>query len=170
MSAGTARHRRRQRIAHELGHTLFYRACGEGRPRRTAAAGRPEEERFCDEFARALLVPVPDGDVTAQTVVALQQSYDVSLEVAARVAATAPGQPTVGLWWWRAGDPATTPLLAQWVSDERLARRVGVVGWQTSAGSLPNLLDQARHQLGGRLTWTTLLERRQVVAVHRADG
>jgi hypothetical protein len=40
------------RLAHEVGHTLFYR---QGSPPSRSLPPTPEEERFCDAFALALL-------------------------------------------------------------------------------------------------------------------
>ena len=48
---------RRARLAHELGHTFFYRWPLQGEPPRRAVPGTPAEEVFCDAFATELLAP-----------------------------------------------------------------------------------------------------------------
>jgi hypothetical protein len=98
---GVEEHRTRFRIAHELGHTFFY-CRSAGRPRRRESPGRSSEERFCDEFARALLVPpsaartvpaAPDG------IIMLHRRYRVSIEVAARsLAAHHPDRPSLAIF------------------------------------------------------------------------
>lgn len=50
-SAGSALVRR-LRIAHELGHSLFY---SHGKPARRLTRPTKDEEEFCDEFARTLV-------------------------------------------------------------------------------------------------------------------
>jgi hypothetical protein len=94
------RHRFRFRFAHELAHTLFYDRSGD-KPRRLHSAG-PEEEAFCDEFARALLVPagaVTKRPPTAASLLALHRDYDVSVEVAARAMAASHPELNVALWF-----------------------------------------------------------------------
>jgi hypothetical protein len=80
-----ARHRLRFRIAHEIGHSFFYDRVGQ-RPRRTLAASEAQE-RWCDRFASALLMPpsaVAQRRATPRSVLSLQTHYDVSLHVAVR--------------------------------------------------------------------------------------
>ena len=117
-----ARHRRRFRIAHELGHIWFFeRRTGRGPRRKQPWTER--EERWCDDFARTLLVPegiaksVPG---TADSVFDLQARFDVSLEVAARAMAAAQPNLDVALWYWNAeDDPGPRALVHQW--SNRLA-------------------------------------------------
>lgn len=160
----TARHRRRQSIAHEVGHTLFYGGRDGARPRRCAPPGGTSEEAFCDEFARALLVPTPPGAVTANVVLSLQQRHDVSLEVAARAAAGAPGHPSVGLWWWRADGGPGAPLVEQWSSSAAVGHALDIVGFRTKAAGLRDQV-AALPTAGPRLSALWLQERRQVLAV-----
>jgi hypothetical protein len=98
------RHRHRFRVAHELAHTLFYDRSGT-RPRRLRP-GSSEEESFCDEFARALLLPpyaVRQRPPTGHSVAMLHREYDVSLEVAARGMAAAQEGLAVAVWYQRPG-------------------------------------------------------------------
>lgn len=107
------RHRLRFRIGHELGHTFFYWREG-GEPERHLRDS-PAQERFCDAFARALLVPaeaLAERPVTADSIVTLQREFDVSLEVAARAMADAHPGTAVALWHWS----GTRPQL-QWASN-----------------------------------------------------
>jgi IrrE N-terminal-like domain len=107
------RHRHRFRVAHEIAHTFFYDRTA-GRPRRLIA-GSPEEELFCDEFARALLVP-PDAvcrrPVTAASVFSLHRDYAVSVEVAARAIASGHRGTRVALWY----EHRTDGWLLQWAN------------------------------------------------------
>lgn len=95
-----ARHRLRFRVGHELGHTFFY-ARGRGEPRR-AVADNAAQEAFCDEFARALLVPY---GVAARVrcdaigLLALHREYDVSVHVAARALAASHPKARIQVWW-----------------------------------------------------------------------
>jgi hypothetical protein len=84
------RHRLRFRVAHEVGHTLFYDRSG-AQPRPLVATS-PGQETFCDEFARALLVPVSYVAAlppTADAVIELHRRFDVSVELACRALAHA---------------------------------------------------------------------------------
>jgi Zn-dependent peptidase ImmA (M78 family) len=102
MQENLRRHRVRFRVAHELAHTLFYWRRGD-RPQRHLLDSA-SQERFCDAFSRALLVPpavVARMPVNARTIMDLQEIFDVSLEVAARSLATAHPGAFVGLWFAR---------------------------------------------------------------------
>ncbi|HEX6752309.1 MAG TPA: ImmA/IrrE family metallo-endopeptidase [Solirubrobacterales bacterium] len=84
------RHRRRFLLCHELAHTLFY-SYGEAGPERLVYDS-PEQEVFCDELARSLLVPAAVAGAVPfrpRSVVELQRRFDVSMEVATRSVATA---------------------------------------------------------------------------------
>lgn len=157
------RHRRRFRVAHELGHTLFYTASA-GQPVRRFEGGSRAEEDFCDEFARCLLAPPPRTSLSASEVVALHQRFDVSLEVAARSAAAAPGAPRIALWWWPAANEFPAGVLEQWTSDDLVARELGVTPYKTTPGRLAELLAD-RGQDGMSSTAELLSERRQALAV-----
>jgi hypothetical protein len=109
------RHRMRFRIAHEIGHSFFYaRAAGEVPTR--LVRGSHGQEDFCDEFARALLVPPTasaSSPATAHSILDVQRAFDVSLEVAARAFGAAhPGVRSVALWF-RCG-PEDRGLQLQW--------------------------------------------------------
>lgn len=71
------------RVGHELGHTLFYNY---DLPPRRLLPFTPEEERFCDAFSRALLLPPrvvalrPDS---AQGIVAAAQGAHVCMDIVA---------------------------------------------------------------------------------------
>lgn len=106
-----ARRRIRFRVAHELGHTLFYARSPERPPSRPHGASA-EEEAFCDRFARALLLPDQVFD-RCQTVAALpriQGQYDVSLEVTVRALAEL-RDVDAAVFYWRRG--SSSPVV-QW--------------------------------------------------------
>lgn len=84
------RHRSRFLLAHELGHSFFFRR-GINVPQRDLAHSR-EEEDFCDEFARWLLIPrevAQRQPLEAEAVFQLHRRYDVSVQLAARAMAEA---------------------------------------------------------------------------------
>jgi hypothetical protein len=109
-------HRLRFRVAHEVGHSFFFRRGPE--PRRLSRGGG-FEEGFVDLFARSLLVPPPVAaavDPTPDGILALQAECDVSLEVAARAASDAQHL-VVALFFWRAADdPRRLAPRVQWAS------------------------------------------------------
>jgi hypothetical protein len=112
-----ARHRRRFRIAHELGHICFFdRQSGRG-PRRKQP-WTESEEQWCDDFARSLLVPEAVARTlpgTADSVFDLQARFDVSLEVAARALAGTHPRLDVALWYWNVEeDSVPASLIHQW--------------------------------------------------------
>ena len=87
-------HRFRFRVAHEIGHSFFYNR--HARPPTRLLPFSKEEERFCDEFASALLIPPPDvASYPADTssVFEIQKRYQVSVQAAAHSLARA--HPTV---------------------------------------------------------------------------
>jgi IrrE N-terminal-like domain len=80
-----ARQRLRFRIAHEIAHSLFYDRSGT-QPRRLVS-GSPAQERWCDRFASALLVPpyiVASTPPEPKALCRMQQRFDVSLQVVVR--------------------------------------------------------------------------------------
>ena len=156
-------HRRRFRIAHELGHTLFY-ATSAGRPVRLFEGGSQNEEDFCDEFARSLLAPSPRTSVSAGEVVALHQRYEVSVEVAARSAAASLSGPRIALWWWPEADEFPPGVLEQWTSDDAVSRDLGVIPYKATPRRLAELL-AAACQNGMASSAALLPERRQALAV-----
>lgn len=116
------RHRKRFLVAHELAHTLFYEDGPEG-PRRRVFDSEPQE-RFCDELARALLVPAAAAAAlpfTPRGIVAAQRRFDVSMQVAMRgVVAARPRDGAAWLLLRRRGE-----TLVQWGSTDRsLTRRL----------------------------------------------
>ena len=66
----------RSRVAHELAHVLFYKP---GAPPTRPDRPNDDEERICDEFASALLVP---GQLLRSTATATARAADVTLELA----------------------------------------------------------------------------------------
>jgi hypothetical protein len=110
------RHRERFLIAHELAHTLFYERSAEG-PRRLAFDSS-HQEAFCDELARALLVP-PDvaraAPFTPEGVIEIQRRFDVSMELALRGIVAARDEPGAA-WLLLRRDGET---LIQWTSAAR---------------------------------------------------
>jgi len=110
---GLRRHRLRFRVAHELAHTLFYDRSGD-RPQRLVPDSE-EQELFCDEFARALLIPpaaIPPWLANPRVVVELSRQYDVSLEVAARATAASSCDLWLGLYVHGSGQ-----INPQWLSS-----------------------------------------------------
>jgi hypothetical protein len=94
------RHRYRFRVAHEIAHTFFYDRTA-GRPRRRLD-GSQDEELFCDEFARALLLPARAAQrrrPNPSSILSLHRDYDVSVEVAARAVAGSRGDLEVAVWY-----------------------------------------------------------------------
>lgn len=94
------RHRHRFRVAHEIAHSFFYDRTAD-RPRRLLV-GSSEEELFCDEFARALLLPVAavrSRPPAPASVFPLHRDYVVSVEVAARAMAAAYRGTRAALWY-----------------------------------------------------------------------
>lgn len=123
------RQRLRFRIAHEIGHSFFYRRCG-GEPRRVLGDSE-EQERFADEFARALLVPAPLPSTVAPTpdgVLKLHRYCDVSLEVAARAVAAEVRPLSVLLAHWPTeADPNADSPHVQWASENLTRQGVDAV-------------------------------------------
>ena len=86
------RHRWRFLVCHELAHTVFYED-GPGAPQRMVP-GSERQEAFCDELARALLVPrgaAASLPLCPESVLGLQHRYDVSMEIAFRSLVAAHG-------------------------------------------------------------------------------
>lgn len=137
------RHRFRFRLAHELAHTLFFWRRG-GRPQRHLLDSA-SQERFCDTFSRALLVP-PDVakrlPIRSDAVVYLQEAFDVSLEVAARALAIAHPSAFIGLWF----ASADGQLQLQWASDAGWSATLGRYGCGPPLAELGDWLP-ARRQL-----------------------
>jgi len=80
------RQRRRFLVAHELAHSLFYERSEGQRPARATPLNEAEE-RFCDEFARWLLLPravLERRRSSASAIFDLHREFDISVEVAAR--------------------------------------------------------------------------------------
>jgi IrrE N-terminal-like domain len=131
------RRRTRFRIAHELGHTVFYwRRPGE-RPRRHLPDS-PHQERFCDNFARALLVPpqvAASLPVRPESVLTLQAVCDVSLEVAARALAAAHPDSFVAIWF--ASDETQTHACRQWTTHPNATISLRPVAGEKSMPALP---------------------------------
>jgi hypothetical protein len=115
----TRRHRLRFRVAHEVAHSFFYERSSRGAQRRRG--GSDAEERFCDRFASALLVPPEAAGATrpsAAAVLALHKHFDVSIEVTARALADAHPDLDVVLGYWDAHELELAPHVhVQWGSD-----------------------------------------------------
>lgn len=159
-------HRVRFRVAHELGHILFYRRSRGARPSRAFVAGTAEEEAFCDEFARHLLVPYREGRVRAEGVVEAHQAYDVSLEVAARTAASPDLTASVALWRWDRPLPGRRAALhVQWATGPKVCAEADVVECRTDPADLMPRFAAARRRIGDRFSAVVLRERRQALAV-----
>lgn len=110
------RHRKRFLIAHELAHTLFYED-RPARPRRLVFDS-VRQEAFCDELARALLVPQEIAATlpfTPEGVVELQRRFDVSMEVALR--SSVASHPGTGIAWLLL--QRHDEMRVQWTSADR---------------------------------------------------
>lgn len=98
-SSERGRRRLRFMLAHELGHTLFYRR---GHPPTRSSAPDRAEERFCHRFATSLLIPTAAArrtPVDPQGLHALAGRYDVTLRAAAWALARANRE--LSLLWLR---------------------------------------------------------------------
>lgn len=96
LRAGLARHRLRFRAAHEWAQSFFYARTVDGIVRRLPDSA--DQERFCDQFARALLVPASVAaalPARAASVTALQRRFDGSLELSG---ALAQAHPQAAFW------------------------------------------------------------------------
>ena len=125
-----ARHRLRFRAAHEWAHSFFYTRGSDGIVRQVPDS--PAQERFCDEFAAALLVPPSAAaklDASAVSVEALQRRFDVSLELAARAVAGAHPRQA----FWLLVVPEHAPAFVQWRS--RASYGCGVVSREALAAA-----------------------------------
>lgn len=164
----TACHRRRFRIAHEIGHIGFYTR-GQGRPGRFGLAGTQEEEDYCDEFARCLLAPPPSGHLTASEIVGMHRRHEVSLEVASRSAAAGAARARVALWWWRKSPPGKRDvLMEQWASDGVLTAELGISPFRTDPATLESRVEELKAKLGERLSVELMPRRRQALLVLRS--
>jgi len=98
-SRDVERRRLRFALAHEIGHSFFFDRTYN--PHIRASAWTQEEETFCNEFARALLVPAPFVralPVQLSSIRAVRERFDVSLQVAANAfASTFPDVSVVAL-------------------------------------------------------------------------
>jgi hypothetical protein len=115
----TRRHRLRFRVAHEVAHSFFYERNARGARRRRGAS--PAEERFCDLFASALLLPpeaVRAAAPAAASVLALHRHFDVSVEAAARALADTYPNLDIVLGYWCEHEPRLAHhLRVQWASQ-----------------------------------------------------
>lgn len=112
------RHRVRFRIAHELGHTLFYKRRPNAPPKRRLFDS-PQQEMFCDRFARDLLAPAHQAarvPATPDGVLKFQAMCDVSLEVAARAVAEAQSGSSISIW----RNNSSQELVLQWASNKQI--------------------------------------------------
>lgn len=81
------RHRLRFRTGHEAAHSFFFHRAP-GRVPRRRVQDSAEQERFCDVFAGALLLPpsvVARTSPTPDEIMRMQERYDVSLQLAVRM-------------------------------------------------------------------------------------
>ena len=123
------RQRIRFRVAHELGHTLFYQRTPGELPWRNHCTSELEEA-FCDRFARGLLIP--DGAVRRcrriSGLLRIQHEHDVSLEVALRALAEVQGL-YAALFHWPAkgGGP-----VVQW---SNVAARRRLENWRSAVAA-----------------------------------
>jgi hypothetical protein len=146
--AATRRHRFRFRLCHEIAHTFFYLRRAGFVPVRWLPDS-DEQERFADEFAGELLVPSAAARAlapTARSCVALQQRFDVSLEVAVRSLARVHPDAAFGLWRWRTGALDSGPVL-QWQSEGATFGPADAVEAQSSPDGTQSVWCPGRRQL-----------------------
>jgi hypothetical protein len=121
----SARHRLRFVLAHELGHTLFY---SPGQPPARIAPPDGEEEKFCHDFANALLVPPKVAASTSldpEGLFALMGRFDVSRQVAAWAMARSQAPISV-LWLCKAPHPVRggqEAMRVDWSASTRFIAR-----------------------------------------------
>jgi hypothetical protein len=130
------RHRKRFRVAHEWAHSLFYERDSHQRLVRLVADS-DAQERFCDVFAAALLIPpsvAAELPSSPSTVLRLQERFDVSLEVALRAVASA--HPAVCAWLLVTPDDA--PSFVQWRSSASYASGVTTATVRALGDRLPD--------------------------------
>jgi Zn-dependent peptidase ImmA (M78 family) len=126
-------------------------------------ADSARQEKFCDEFARALLVPPQVGGAMPETpvsIVNLQRRFDVSLELAAR--ALAASHPAI---WVAVFVECAQGATAQWMSTAKGPR--WVQEWVGGLDYAAAVCERARRD------WTVrvmrLPARRQVIAVGQSS-
>lgn len=116
-----ARHRNRFRVAHEIGHSFFYDR--DSAPPRRLLKASEEEERFCDEFAAELLIPltaVRRRGVTPHDIFSIHSEYEVSVEAAARAVSRAhSGLSVTGIMWGPARRAKESALRVVWCAGPR---------------------------------------------------
>jgi hypothetical protein len=163
-----ARHRLRFRVVHEIGHSFFYDRLG-GRPRRTVA-NSVEQERWCDRFASAVLLPpatVARRPASPQALLRLQDQFDVSLHVVVRAFARVHRQRFAALLVARGARPPH--LRVQW----QKRHCAPPARWWTDEALQHALEGRARHgalELQGpagkrAAAWYAMPHRRQVMVL-----
>lgn len=162
LRAEVSRHRLRFRAAHELCHSFFYVRSSGATPRRHLHDSAAQE-RFCDEFARCLLVPPAFArslPAEPRSVFELQSRFDVSLQVAARSLAAAHGpRMALAVWYWRPDRRGRVVPRLQW--SHRAARV-----WSSDCADRIAGMAHAGRASGGGLVCDAA--RRQAVAVAAA--
>jgi hypothetical protein len=146
----------RSRLAHELGHTLFYRLpnrSGETSPVRLAPSSGPEEA-FCDRFAATLLVPSSAARTAVRSGAdhVLQVARHFAAPVAAVLDAAAGGvRAAAGLGWCRPGRIliGAEPLLTYDLPDSCLL-------WDDEPRLRPALIDHLPRHHGGAVSFLAL--------------
>lgn len=116
------RHRVRFRVGHELGHTLFYSRRSSDTPRRLVPDSN-RQESFCDQFSRNLLVPHRIAAMASpglEGLIELLETFDVSLQLAARAMVAAQPNLRLALWFRSPANRWTS----QWASPQ-LATETG---------------------------------------------
>ena len=155
-----ARRRTRFLAAHELAHILFYRRRRGHVPARGPMLHSEDEEAFCDEFARSLLISPSMLDADAAVIVAVSEDCDVSVELAARAGARVTGA-RVTLWRWdRPAAGSRAALHVQWTSGRGHGEDLGVRPYRTDPGDLAGLLAR------GASSAAVMTETRQALAVN----
>ncbi|MEX2226561.1 MAG: ImmA/IrrE family metallo-endopeptidase [Dehalococcoidia bacterium] len=118
----TDEQRAQYRIAHEIGHSFFYDRSSA--PPRRLIPPSPQEERFCDLFASALLVPpgVTARISAVQEVLECRKRFEVSTAVASKALTREhPGTVVIKATTRRQDKPETIRLFVAWSIPNRFA-------------------------------------------------
>lgn len=163
------RHRMRFLTCHELAHTVFYDRSGNGAPTRLVGDS-PEQETFCDELARALLVPrgaASELPSDTESVIALQRRYDVSMELALRSVVAAHHGAVAWLLLQR-----DDGIRIQWTSAARAhtASALGTLKQLARRAARAISVEVKGEDAGGRFEARFLAPRRQVIVTSSSLG
>ena len=159
MASRSVRRRERFTLAHELGHFMIRRHVAGFMPASHFKSEDPEEERLCDVFAAALLMPghmifsdLKQRGVAPAALLALAEQYDVSLQsILCRAGRAAKGHLMAVIWVTRG-----QRLSAEWASPGRYREVVlcdtGATSVERSTRSDLEQHGRDEYLLGGKRT------------------